>query len=315
MGSLSFRTNVTLKINFDITVTGDSYAANNTQNNIFAVSTAATASAIPYTENFESASAMPAKFKADDEGGFFFYGGTSPSIIGANGSGTKCVIVDYFDLSSGTTSDLLLTNYNTQAAANSSFEFDVAYAQFAASGTGSNDKLEVMVSTDCGTTWTSVWSKQGSALKTHAPVDNGQFVPTAATDWRHEGFSLNNYKNTNLYIKFKMTSDYGNFGFLDNFKVSNTTSIAEVVGENSVKVFPNPATDVVNVSFELTKGANVSVQVVDMVGRVVKTIADQNMNAGTQKLSVATTDMAPGIYNLKIQTEAGSRTERFTVVK
>ncbi len=301
---------------FDVTVTGDSYAANNKQDADISINTAATSSPIPYVQNFDAATALPTKFTVDNEDGFFFFDGTgSSAIIGANGSPTKCVIVDFYGLTAGKVSELSLSNYNNLNATTSSFSFDISHAQYAATGAGSADKLEVLVSKDCGTTWASIWSKQGDALKTHAPVTSGQYVPTAATDWRHESISLNNYKSDNLFVKFKMTSNYGNLGFIDNFNFNTTASINELVSENSIKIFPNPATDMVNVSFDLVKSTNVSVQIVDLVGRVIKTISDQNMNAGTQNVSVSTANLAPGIYNVKIQTEAGSRVERLSVVK
>lgn len=303
--------------NFDVTVTGDSYAGNNAQNDIFDVATAATATtAPPFSENFESSTAMPAKFHSSGSGFFFFDGVTgSTSIIGANGSRTKCIVTDFYNEANGVTTDLVLSNYNTQSSANSYFEWDVAHAQYAASGAGSNDKLELMVSTDCGATWTSVWSKAGAILKTHAVVGTGEFIPTAAADWRHEGVSLNAYKSTNLFIKFKMTSNNGNYAFLDNFKITNTTGVNEVIAANSVKMYPNPATDMTHLAFSVTKASNVSVQVFDVMGRLISNVANEQMTAGTHQIDISTAALPAGVYNVKIQTEAGARTERLTVAK
>lgn len=303
--------------NFDVTVSGDANAANNGQNDIFDVITAANATTVPFSENFESSTAMPAKFHPDATGGFFFVDGTaSPAIVGANGSNTKCVVVNYYNLTAGTNSELILSNYNNQSAAHSSFEFDLSHAQYVATGAGSNDKLEIFVSTNCGQSWTSVWSKAGATLKTHDPVGNNtEYIPAAAADWRHEGVSLDAYKSNNLFIKFKMTSDYGNYGFLDNFKVTNTTSVEEVIADNSVQVYPNPTTDVAHVTFSVTKASNVTIQVTDVMGRVVSNVANENMAAGAHKVDIQTANLPAGVYNIKIQTEAGSRTERLTVAK
>jgi len=304
---------------FDVTVTGDANMANNTKNlSGLNILTQGNSTMVPYSENFETGNSMPSKFIVDAEGGFFWVDGTggSPTIKGANGQNTKCVVVNYYNASSGTVSEMLLSNYNNQNAANSSFEWDLAHAQYAASGAGSNDKLEVLVSTNCGSTWTSVWSKQGATLSTHAPVgNNAQFIPAAATDWRHEGISLNNYKSNNLFIKFKMTSDYGNFGWLDNIKVTNTTDINDVVANNGVKVYPNPAKDFATVSLDIVKATNVSVQVTDMTGRVLVNAVNENMTTGTHEVKISTAALPAGIYNVKVQTEAGSRTERLTVIK
>lgn len=302
----------------EVTVTGDSYAANNTGNASFQVMSAASSTQVPFMENFESATAMPAKFIVDANEGFFFYDGVNNAtkIVGPNGQNSKIVVVDYWNMPNATVSELLLSNYNNQGVANSSFEWDLAHAQNAASGTGSNDKLEVLVSTDCGQNWTTVWSKSGATLSTVAPVTgNNQFLPDAATDWRHEGISLNNYKSNNLFIKFKATSNYGNLGFLDNIKVTNTTSIEDAINKNTVNVYPNPTRDQAFIAFSVTKSSNVTVQVVDMLGRAVADVINQTMNAGDHKLTVSTASLPSGIYNVVIKTEGGNHTERLTVIK
>ncbi|HRO41356.1 MAG TPA: T9SS type A sorting domain-containing protein [Flavipsychrobacter sp.] len=302
---------------FEVTVTGDSYTANDSKTTNFSVMTAAQTSPVPYSENFETATAMPNRFKVDAEGGFFWFDGTGTTQIkGANGQNTKLVVIDYWNMSNGTTSELLLSNFNNQSAPNSAFEFDLAHAQNSATGTGSNDKLEVLVSTDCGQNWTSLWSKSGATLSTRTPVTgNTQFIPAAASEWRREGFSLNNHKSNNLFIKFKATSNFGNLGFLDNIKVMNTTSIEDVLDNNKISIYPNPAKDVAHVSLTVTKATHVKLQVTDMMGRVISNIDGGNMNAGQHVIDIPTTALSAGVYNIQILTDGGNRTERLNVIK
>jgi hypothetical protein len=66
---------------------------------------------------------------------------------------------------------------------------DVAYAQYTA-GAPENDKLEVLVSTDCGATWTNKWMKSGNDLKTTSPTTSN-FIPSAASQWAHHNIDLN----------------------------------------------------------------------------------------------------------------------------
>ncbi len=303
---------------FQVTVTGDSYAANNSMNTDYIIGTPASSTLVPFIETFESSTTMPSRFKVDNNNGFFFYDGVNSTtkIVGANNQNSKVVVIDYWNMANNTVSEMLLSNYNNQSAANSSFEFDLAHAQNAASGQGSNDKLEVLVSTDCGQNWSTAWSKSGAGLSTHPPVTgNNQFIPKDNTAWRHEGFSLTNYKSDNLFIKFKATSNFGNLGFLDNIKVSNTTSIENVIDNNSVSVYPNPTRDMAHLTFSTLKSAHVYVRVVDMMGRTVSEITRGTRSAGTHKLDITTAHLTPGIYNLQISTDGDSRTERITVVK
>jgi hypothetical protein len=118
-----------------------------------------------------------------------------------------------------------------------------------------------------------------------------------------------------MLVKFKATSDFGNFAWIDNFKLSSATAVNDVVSESTIKLYPNPTTDVATLQFDVVKTTNVSVVVLDIAGRVIANVANENMTAGSHKVVINTANIPSGIYNVKIQTEAGSRTERLTVVK
>ncbi|MDI9320593.1 MAG: choice-of-anchor J domain-containing protein [Phycisphaerales bacterium] len=95
-----------------------------------------------------------------------------------------------------------------------------------------------------------------------------------------------------------------------------TVSIKEVAaGVNSIQVYPNPASEVLTTKFTLENQSNVSIEIVDMLGKVVKTIATKNLTAGTYEVPTNVAEMASGIYLVKITTDGGSITERFSVAK
>ena len=86
-------------------------------------------------------------------------------------------------------------------------------------------------------------------------------------------------------------------------------------GVSSVSIYPNPANDQAFLSFSLENNSKVSVEVIDMVGHVVNTIAAGELTTGTQHVAVGTENLAPGLYNVKVITETGSATQRLTVIK
>lgn len=99
-----------------------------------------------------------------------------------------------------------------------------------------------------------------------------------------------------------------------SFPAAWPTAINEVNGGIAdVNVYPNPAKENVNVSFNLDKAANVNVVVYDAAGRIVYNGAKAQLASGTQKITVPVNNLASGIYNLSIQTEDGSMTQRLTV--
>jgi hypothetical protein len=69
------------------------------------------------------------------------------------------------------------------------------------------------------------------------------------------------------------------------------------------------------VIFDLQNSGNVSISVYDMVGRAVYTVPSSFMNAGTSRISLPLDNFSTGLYNVKVQTENGTITGKFNVVK
>lgn len=110
----------------------------------------------------------------------------------------------------------------------------------------------------------------------------------------------------------------GKFGSqaLDNFKsASSLTGVENVINQNSVSLYPNPTNGAATLAFNIVKAGNVSVQVVDLTGRVVATVANETMTAGARKVTINTDNLASGVYNVQVQTEEGNFTQRLSVVK
>ena len=101
-----------------------------------------------------------------------------------------------------------------------------------------------------------------------------------------------------------------------NFSVIEITRDAEVVGVCDVMVYPNPfdpqSGEYGTISFELTKEANVTVEIFDFAGESVATIADQSYGAGTHTVNWFGTDGAgkvvgTGAYIGYIKIDDGQR--------
>lgn len=88
-----------------------------------------------------------------------------------------------------------------------------------------------------------------------------------------------------------------------------------VVGVNNLDIYPNPSSDVTTASFNLTEQSDVTVEVVDLLGKTVKTIARKNMTAGECRVPMNVAELAAGVYMIKVSTEKGSITQRLSVVK
>ncbi|MFL9844513.1 T9SS type A sorting domain-containing protein [Flavobacterium rhizosphaerae] len=91
--------------------------------------------------------------------------------------------------------------------------------------------------------------------------------------------------------------------YFDNIQIS--TAVASVKNNTlaSVSVYPNPATDVINIS---NGGAINNISVTDLNGRVVRTAAFE----GVSDASVNVSDLAKGIYMVTVSSDKGSTTQK-----
>ena len=83
---------------------------------------------------------------------------------------------------------------------------------------------------------------------------------------------------------------------------------------NKVNVYPNPATEVVNMELDLVENLNNAVvRIVDLNARNVMEVVYEDLSSQTLTYSVA--NLAAGTYFLKIQSDKGYITKKFTIVK
>ena len=278
-----------------VTTTGDALASNGVINTALTVYTAAAA---PLVQDFTSTAFPYAEYRVSSETGKNW----------TYSSGT--MKYDCYSYSNNSKGELFIEPVNLSSLTDPSLSFDVAYRGYT-SASPENDKLEVFVSTNCGTTWTSVYNKQGTTLSTGA-TQQGAFTPATAADWRNEIVSLAAFTGqAEVFVKYVGTSNYGNNMYIDNINISSATSLSEneLV---SLNVYPNPASTEVNVSFE-AKNADYSVRLIDLQGRVIANQNLTNLN-GTQVISIPTENVAKGSYIVSI-TSNGMTSTKSVVIK
>lgn len=85
---------------------------------------------------------------------------------------------------------------------------------------------------------------------------------------------------------------------------------------NNIVLFPNPTSDNLNIVYRLSDNQNVTIQVYDSRGKLVTTIAENEMQLqGTNTNKLNTSSLNSGIYFITIKTDKTVLTKRFTVVK
>lgn len=132
------------------------------------------------------------------------------------------------------------------------------------------------------------------------------------------GPSIDNYI-ANSCFEFHFSYQWGRSGdgiiswgmgeWLDRDEIS----LPEVthLGQN----YPNPFNATTNISFDLRNNADVKVEVFNLAGQLVETIADGHYRAGSHKVNWDASNYSSGIYFYKLSTGEEVITKRMTLLK
>ena len=80
------------------------------------------------------------------------------------------------------------------------------------------------------------------------------------------------------------------------------------------RMFPNPATSELVIAFDVTKSNKVTIDVLDINGRVVKNVANTTFDNGTVALTQDVRDLESGLYFVRVVSENGTSAYKFNVV-
>lgn len=169
------------------------------------------------TENFEGTGFPPANWRIEDAGNDGVTWFKNNTAGGFGNSANSTAFDNYNNATDGRQDRLLLPVLDLSSFSGATLTFDVAYAPY--STTDYLDSLLVGVSTDCGTSFTYLYTKFGSSLAT-APVNTSSTFVPAPNEWRTETISLDNLiPSPNLLIVFENRGHYGQQVFVDNINL------------------------------------------------------------------------------------------------
>lgn len=215
--------------------------------------------ALPITEGFTATTFVPAGWalvNLNNSSTTWVRSGT----IGFAPTAGNSMVFDNFAYNDSDDDEVRMPGANLMGYSSASLVFDVAYARYDATY---SDGLEVLVSSDCGATFTSVFSKSGTTLAT-APDVTTSFTPNN-TQWRTETVDLTPYiGNSKVIVAFRNLSGYGNRLFIDNINLSGVASAVQPVASfagtptnlcsGSTVTFTNTSTDATSYSWSFPGG-------------------------------------------------------------
>ncbi|MBC7864799.1 MAG: T9SS type A sorting domain-containing protein [Bacteroidia bacterium] len=286
------------------TVTNAAGSNSVTKTNIITVSNATATYQSGWQESFETSAIPNSDWTINNLTGGVTWTRTSNAAV----TGTYCMYLQNTSNTGLGTDEAISPSMNVSGLTSPTFSFKVAHAQ---KNSSQLDNLKLYSSTNCGQTWSQKYNKSGSSLQTLGTgiYQSAAFTPTAA-QWRQENININNLLfSGNVMFKFVFICDSttsGNNIYIDDINLNfGGVGMEENVLDNTLNFFvaPNPSNGQTSINFNLIEKMPVKIEITDMLGRKVETLANSNYEAGEYRINIGEkANYSSGIYfvNLKV---------------
>ncbi len=281
-------------------------------NNYINVTTPPIGQSLPYFEGFEAYSFPANGITIDNPDGGITWERDTVAIAYQGTASAK--INNLININYGQSDAMILPRFDfTSFVGIPYLNFKWAYAK---SDPNYSDELIVLVSKDCGVTWTQVFYRTGSTMIT-GTTQTTPYIPDANTTWKIANISLATYTTyPNVLIKIVNVTDGGNNLYIDNINLgSNITNLNDnETSSHNLSVYPNPSNGHFYIDYESINPGDESIEVSDVLGRVV---FESNIKAhaiGVQKIEVST-PLQNGFYNVLLKTKQGVFIKKIVINK
>jgi len=274
----------------------DGNKTNDTMRVVFSI--LSTGQALPFSEGFEGATYPPTGWTTYNPDAATTWARTTTA---AKTGSASIFMANYNYAANGQIDDIITPALDLTSMPTPVLAFQLAYQLYTAPTANPNysDTLQVLISTDCGATYSSIYKKFSTNLTTTTPVySTTEFVPTSS-QWRMEVVPLSTYSTaTTAFVKFRSITGYENDLFLDDINISTTASINTQSAIQGVLVYPNPSADgkfLVDIKKDEHSVQRLSVY--DVLGNKVFEIKD-NIPTGTYDMNLS--NLSSGTYLVEI---------------
>ncbi|MGZ4097760.1 MAG: S8 family serine peptidase, partial [Bacteroidia bacterium] len=176
--------------------------------------------ALPLSEGFQSTQFLPNNWSSLNIGNDNVFWQRVTGVGGFTvGTGAASVMFDNYNFdATGDRDELRTPKYIFTNVAVAKLRFDVAYTPY---DNSYSDTLNVKVSTNCGTSWTSIYTKGGATLGTTGSTLQANTFTPAATEWRTDSINVSPQSagQSNVMYSFENHGHYGQALYLDNINL------------------------------------------------------------------------------------------------
>ncbi len=175
---------------------------------------------------------------------------------------------------------------------------------------GSNDRLRVWVSRNCGELWSLRKTIQGQNLATVDGALNAEFVPLSTDQWQEAAIAniVSVFLNPEFRVRFDFESNNGNNIYIDDINLTASTFITGLTEDQQavsgvLNLFPNPTSEVINISFSTVRSTDQAViSIFDLAGRMVDQVKLGALPAGEHVMQHGIEKLDAGVYIASLQT-------------
>ena len=136
--------------------------------------------------------------------------------------------------------------------------------------------------------------------------DFGDFTNSSATAPAH-AYAVNGTYTVVL------TAINGNCTDTTIFLVDVTVGLNELASSSNLTIFPNPANETVNVSFEQNTNDLIQIELIDATGRVIA--QENSLEIGTNNVSFEVTNLSSGFYTVRLTNANGTENQKLMIQK
>jgi len=225
-------------------------------------------------------------------------------------SGNSCLYINCFEYDTpGSIDDFVLPIINLKNFKNTKLEFYNAYARYDATD---SDTLQILVSKDCGATFTSVMKRQGALLASEGNTTSA-FVPSASDKWKLRTVNLSEFDGAeNLIVKFRCINSHEQNLYIDDIAIIGD----EIVGinENTANfdaiVYPNPAKNRVQLTID-----NLKIGTFRLISIEGKVLEEQKIIPNQKQYDINLEKYNNGTYFVSLNNNSNSKTIKLFILK
>jgi len=168
----------------------------------------------------------------------------APINLTLGGSQQEAIYINNYENEEVGAIDYLVSpQFDLTGIANAQLSFDIAHSPYNESGF--DDRLWIVVSTDCGssvTLFNSIYQRESIEMQTAAPTRD-EYFPASLNEFRKELVNLSEYAGQgNVRVAFISINGFGNNIFLRNIRISTTEEFTYGFRINSL-ISPSPIVD------------------------------------------------------------------------